>query len=228
MIAPIPGQFVEIQVTDVPGAMLRRPISVCNFHDNTLELLVADAGKASHRLVDAKIGDIFNVLMPLGNGFSLDHKKNSHHVLIGGGVGLAPLFYYGRHIVENGGEVTFVLGARTASLLPRLMVERFSVLGKVFVTTNDGTMGTKGMVTQSEALNDSNFQNHIWSVCGPLPMMKAVANIARSKNIPCYVSLENMMACGLGACLCCVQDTVDGNLCVCTHGPVFNTRTLKW
>lgn len=117
----------------------------------------------------------------------------------------------------------FLLGAR--SVKDVLEIDEFNALGKVNISTEDGSLGEKGLVTLHSA-----WQNTYDMVycCGPLPMMKAVAKICRENNIECEVSLENMMACGLGACLCCVEKTVKGNICVCTEGPVFNINSLTW
>ena len=105
-------------------------------------------------------------------------------------------------------------------------MDEYGRWGATFVTTEDGSLGEKGFVTQHSIWRDKQFDKVY--VCGPKPMMKAVAKLTKEHGIWCEVSLENMMACGLGACLCCVEDTVDGNVCVCKEGPVFNTRRLKW
>ena len=125
---------------------------------------------------------------------------------------------------KQGIEPTFLLGARTADAL--LELDKFEALGRVFVTTEDGSAGEKGFVTGHSVFDKEHFDR--MSVCGPLPMMKAVARLAREKDMDCEVSLENMMACGLGACLCCVEKTVKGNVCVCKEGPVFNINELTW
>ena len=125
---------------------------------------------------------------------------------------------------ELGIEPTFLLGARTAKDL--LLMEEFRRYGRVFVTTEDGSEGEKGFVTQHSLLQKETFD--LIQSCGPTPMMKAVARYACQVDVECEVSLENMMACGLGACLCCVEKTVGGNLCVCKDGPVFNVKRLLW
>ena len=145
-------------------------------------------------------------------------------LLVGGGVGVAPLLYFGRKIREMGGEPTFLLGARTGSEL--LELEMFRAAGRVLVTTEDGSLGEQGFVTNHSALQSEHFD--FISTCGPKPMMVSVARYAKSRGIECEVSLENLMACGLGACLCCVENTVEGNVCVCKEGPVLNIRKLKW
>ena len=152
--------------------------------------------------------------------FTLHHSP----LLVGGGVGVAPLLYLGKVLKENGLEPTFLLGARSAKDL--LMLSEFEKYGRVLVTTEDGTMGEKGFVTNHSVLQQEQFD--MIQVCGPTPMMKAVARYANEKGIECEVSLENLMACGLGACLCCVEKTKEGNLCVCKEGPVFNIKRLLW
>ena len=106
------------------------------------------------------------------------------------------------------------------------MLDEFKKYGRVFTTTEDGSAGEKGFVTNHSILQQEQFDRI--STCGPTPMMKAVARLAREKGIDCEVSLENLMACGLGACLCCVEKTTEGNLCVCKEGPVFNINRLLW
>ena len=222
--AILPGQFVQV-AANTPGVFLRRPISIndVNYDQNTIDLLIRKAGKGTSTLVALKEGDKLNILLPLGNGFSLDVASGSRLLLIGGGVGVAPLLYLGRKLKEAGHKPEFLLGARSATDL--LELDDFAAIGTVHVSTEDGSMGEHGLVTRHSAL-EGNFDTIY--CCGPAPMMKAVASIARERAINCEVSLENMMACGLGACLCCVENTVKGNVCVCTEGPVFNINLLNW
>jgi dihydroorotate dehydrogenase electron transfer subunit len=193
-------------------------------------------------------------VLPLGNGFSIPCDDIAGHtnspspvtlhpspLLVGGGVGVAPLLYLGKTLKDRGLEPTFLLGARSAKDL--LMLSEFEKYGRVLVTTEDGSMGEQGFVTNHSVLQQEHFD--MIQVCGPTPMMKAVARYAKEKGIACEVSLENLMACGLGACLCCVEkvkadadasDTVAGhssdavatNVCVCKEGPVFNINRLLW
>lgn len=222
--AILPGQFVQV-AANTPGVFLRRPISIndVNYDQNTIDLLIRKAGKGTSTLVALKEGDKLNILLPLGNGFSLDVASGSRLLLIGGGVGVAPLLYLGRKLKEAGHKPEFLLDARSATDL--LELDDFAAIGTVHVSTEDGSMGEHGLVTRHSAL-----EGNIDTIycCGPAPMMKAVASIARERAINCEVSLENMMACGLGACLCCVENTVKGNVCVCTEGPVFNINLLNW
>lgn len=220
----LPGQFVEVRVDNSPSTFLRRPISI-NFVDRTtneLWLLVATVGDGTRHLAQLRCGDRLNCMLPLGNGFSI--PLAGAPLLVGGGVGVAPLLYLGAELKKSGVTPTFLLGARTAADL--LMVDEFRRYGRVFVTTEDGSEGEKGFVTQHSLLVHEQFD--LIQSCGPTPMMKAVARYARQAGVPCEVSLENLMACGLGACLCCVEKTTEGHLCVCKEGPVFNINRLLW
>ena len=221
----LPGQFVEVRVDGSPKTFLRRPISI-NYVDrenNELWLLVATVGDGTRQLARLQPGDFLNCILPLGNGFTATDDP-SVPLLIGGGVGVAPLLYLGAEMAKNGIKPTFLLGARTKNDL--LMINIFKRYGRVYVTTEDGSEGEKGFVTNHSLLQQEHF-DHIFT-CGPTPMMKAVARYAKQNDITCEVSLENLMACGLGACLCCVEKTVNGNLCVCKDGPVFNINDLLW
>ena len=221
----LPGQFVEVRVDGSPSTFLRRPISI-NFVDRTnneLWLLVATVGEGTKALAKLQAGDSLNCVLPLGNGFT-PARTGEKVLLIGGGVGVAPLLYMGAEMRQAGIEPTFLLGARTAQDL--LMTDIFNRYGRVYVTTEDGSEGEKGFVTNHSILEQEQFDRI--STCGPTPMMKAVARLAKAKGIACEVSLENLMACGLGACLCCVEKTTEGNVCVCKDGPVFDVQRLLW
>lgn len=223
----LPGQFVEVRVDNSPSTFLRRPISI-NFVDRTtneLWLLIQIIGDGTRHMAELRQGDIVNIMLPLGNGFSMPSDTQKRSLLIGGGVGTAPLLYMGACLKKAGFAPVFLLGARSKSDLMQL--DHFSAFGEVYTTTEDGTMGEAGYVTDHSVLRDIHF-DHIYT-CGPKPMMMAVARYAFSQEIDCEVSLENTMACGIGACLCCVEKTKDNhNVCVCTEGPVFNTKELSW
>ena len=221
-----PGQFVEVFVEDSPNTFLRRPISV-NFVEtdkNILWLLVQAIGNGTRTMSRYKAGDNVNLLVPLGKGFSLSSEKGRKCLLIGGGVGTAPLLYLGYHLKRNGQKPVFLLGARSKDDLTQL--DEFQKYGEVLCTTEDGSFGEKGYVTNHSTLQKERFS--IIYTCGPKPMMQAVAKYAQENEIECEASLENMMACGIGACLCCVEKTTKGNVCVCTEGPVFNIKKLTW
>lgn len=221
-----PGQFVQLAVSDSPSTMLRRPISVhhVDYDSNQLWLLIHMIGEGTNKLGNLRPGDTVNTIVPLGKGFSLASGSVAKPLLVGGGVGIAPLLYFGAKLKEQGVEPTFLLGARSKDDLMQL--DEFEKVGRVFLTTEDGSVGEKGFVSQHSILNNETFTGIY--CCGPKPMMMAMAHMAKAKGVECEVSLENMMACGLGACLCCVEDTQQGNVCVCKEGPVFNINELKW
>ena len=220
-----PGQFVQVRVDGSPCTYLRRPISIhdADFQQNEITLLVQQVGEGTRHLAAAEQGDVINMVLPLGNGFSIP-EKGEKCLLVGGGIGIAPLYYFAKVLNEKGIRPTLLLGGKTASDVLRL--EDYRQLGETFLTTEDGSLGEKGFVTMHSVWQQHSFDKIY--VCGPKPMMKAVAKMANENGVWCEVSLENLMACGLGACLCCVEDTVDGHVCVCKEGPVFNTRRLKW
>lgn len=221
-----PGQFAEIKVEHSPATLLRRPISIhyADPHRHMLWLLIQEIGAGTCTLGSLKPGETVNLILPLGNSFTCPESADEKVLLIGGGVGVAPLFYLGHRLREKGYEPEFLLGARTADAI--LQLDLFRTLGKVHIATEDGSLGEKGLVTAHSALRTPEYNR--FYTCGPKPMMKAVAALARQAGIICEVSLENTMACGFGACLCCVEETTKGNRCVCKEGPVFNINQLKW
>jgi dihydroorotate dehydrogenase electron transfer subunit len=220
-----PGQFVQVKVDGSPETFLRRPISIhdVDYEKNTFKLLIQIVGKGTKTLSELKIGDMLNLVYPLGNSFSLP-AEGEHVLLVGGGCGIAPLLYLARYLKSNGFIPDILLGFRNSSRI--IEFEEYEKIGNVFITTEDGSMGEKGFVTTHSVLSQSNY-NMIYC-CGPDSMMKAIAAYSNNRDINCEVSLENLMACGIGACLCCTVDTVKGNLCTCIDGPVFNIKDLKW
>ena len=222
----LPGQFAEIRIDGSNTTFLRRPISI-NYVDrrtNEVWFLVQLVGDGTRKLATVKQGDTVNVVLPLGNGFSMPETPEKKVLLIGGGVGTAPMLYLGEALLKIGCKPTFLLGARSKNDL--LQLDEFAAFGDVYTTTEDGSMGEKGYVTQHSVLANNKFD--MIYTCGPKPMMMAVAKYAKSNDIECEVSLENTMACGIGACLCCVENTTEGHLCVCKEGPVFNINKLLW
>lgn len=217
------GQFVNVKVEDSPSTFLRRPISVHDVYPEKglLYLLIKIVGSGTAKLATLKPNDKLNIILPLGNCFT--QPENGACLLIGGGVGIAPMLHLAKELKEKGLSPVLLIGTRSAKDI--ILKEKFEKQATVYYTTEDGSFGEKGYPTQHSILQEK--FDHIFC-CGPEPMMKAVARYAYSKNIDCEVSLENMMACGIGACLCCVNDTKEGNKCVCTEGPVFNIKDLKW
>mgnify|MGYP004442772219 CR=1 FL=1 len=215
------GQFVNVMVEDVQDRLLRRPISVhdVDYENNVLYLVVQKIGKATKKLAEIKPKSTLSIVFPLGNGFEL---KGTKPLLIGGGVGSAPLYLLAKKFYQQGIKPNIIIGARSNEQL--FLTNRFNAVGNLSISTEDGSVGEQGLVT-SNSMMKQDFD--IIYTCGPTPMMKAVANLAKEMGKDCFVSLENRMACGIGACLCCVQENNQGhNLCVCTEGPVFDAKNI--
>lgn len=222
----LPAQFAEVLIEGSTSTFLRRPISIhdVNYEKNTLTLLIRIAGEGTAKLSEIKSGAILNIIYPLGNSFSLPAKDNV--LLVGGGCGVAPMLYAAKYFMQFGFNPTLLLGYRDKESVLRRA--KFAKYGNVFYTTEDGSFGEKGNVLNHSIFNSDFFNYERIYACGPEIMLKNIADWAISHNVPCEVSLENMMACGIGACLCCVQKTTDGHKCVCTEGPVFNVKELVW
>lgn len=220
-----PGQFVQVRIEDSPGTFLRRPFSVHDIDpsNNTIKLLIQIAGNGTRALSKMKKDSFLNIILPLGNSFSLP-PKNEKALLVGGGCGIAPLMYLAKYLKSNSCEFEILMGFRNKDRI--IEYEEYSKLAKVYLTTEDGSEGEKGFVTNHSILLKNRY-NRIYC-CGPDSMMKAVAEYSHINKIHCEVSLENLMACGIGVCLCCVVNTINGNVCSCTEGPVFNINNLKW
>lgn len=223
-----PGQFVEIRVEGADGVMLRRPISIHDYDESTrsLSLLIHIVGNGTRQLSTLKAGDKLDVVFPLGNGFDLE-AAGKRPLLVGGGVGVAPLFLLAKELKKNEASPVFLLGARNSNGL--IKRDAYEDICKVDIATEDGSDGVRGFVTNHPDLASDEIKGFTSILqCGPTPMMKAVAARAKEAGVTCFASLENMMACGFGVCLCCVTDTVDGMRRVCADGPVFNVNDLKW
>ncbi len=220
-----PGQFVNIDIPDSKTTFLRRPISVhdVRISDNSIGFFIKIVGCGTRHLSKIKVGNSLNVVYPLGNGFDFNESKKP--LLVGGGCGVAPLLYLAKKMVENKIQPALLFGARNAEGIH--LLDEFKNLGTVEVITEDGSLEEKGLITAHSIFSRIGEYDKVF-VCGPEPMMKAVAQKAVAAGIECEVSLENTMACGIGACLCCVTDTKEGHKCVCTEGPVFNVNQLKW
>jgi dihydroorotate dehydrogenase electron transfer subunit len=220
-----PGQFAQLKVDGSPETFLRRPISIhdVDYGTNTFKLLIQVAGTGTRHLSLLKNGDLLNIIYPLGNSFTIP-SPNERVLLIGGGCGVAPLLFLAKTLKNNGNAPDILLGFRNKDRI--IEYEQYLKLGKVHLTTEDGSVGEKGYVTNHSVLKTNQFDRVY--CCGPESMMHAVASWARENDTDCEVSLENLMACGIGACLCCVVDTVHGHVCTCVDGPVFNIKDLKW
>lgn len=221
-----PGQFAEVRIDGSNTTFLRRPLSIhdVDYSANTITLLVQRKGDGTNHLGTKKPGDVINMVYPLGNRFSIG-PAGERALLVGGGCGVAPLLYLGKILAKNGIRVTTLMGARSEEYI--MEPELYKANGELLITTENGLAGTKGFVIHHEIWRDRSFSFDRIYTCGPDPMMKAIARLAARHQVPCEVSLEQTMACGVGACLCCVVETHDGNKCTCTDGPVFDPNELK-
>lgn len=215
----VPGQFLQIQA---PNQYLRRPISIADHRDwEGILTLVKVVGDGTMELVLPNCGTRFPALVGLGNGFDLSHPPE-HPVLVGGGIGTAPLYGLAKALRALGRTPVVVLGFRTRE--EALLLQEFTALGcKPLVSTEDGTLGIQGRVTD---VLDSLTGQYSGFVCGPMPMLKAVA--AHPALTEAQLSLEARMGCGFGACMGCTIQTADGPKRVCADGPVFRKEALLW
>ena len=210
----LPGQFVQVSVP-VSGGFLRRPLGIAEVSrtDGWIRLIYRQVGRGTEALAGAKAGADVSVLGPLGRGFDI---ALNHPLLVGGGMGLTPLLFF----AAAHPNVSVLMGGRTKEEVFWEEIYRPHVR-ECFITTDDGSYGTQGFVTTllPELLKGGTYDGV--AVCGPPVMMECVAGIASEYGIPCEVSLEKRMACGLGACLSCAVDTKSGRRKVCKDGPVF-------
>ena len=213
-----PGQFVELSLE---GFFLRRPISVCNYDEGTLTLIYKVVGKGTAQMANLTQGTKLSALTGLGNGFN-DSVECSSALLVGGGVGVPPLYRLARNLIAQGKSVTVVLGFNTASEV--FYQSEFEALGaKVIVATADGSAGCKGFVT--DAIAQNNIEAEYFYSCGPLPMLRALTT---ALDIPGEISLEERMGCGFGICMGCSIQTASGPKRVCKEGPVFKKKEILW
>ncbi len=221
----VPAQFAEVRIEGSKETFLRRPISIhdVDYDRQTIQFLVKIAGNGTQKLSEIKVGESVNVVFPLGNTFVM--PESGRVLLVGGGVGVAPMLYTIKYLKKFGIEADVLFGYRSKSNILRKDV--YEQLGKVFYTTDDGSFGEQGTI-MNHSIFAGDFPYSKIMACGPEPMMRALAKWALEHNVDCEVSLENKMACGIGACLCCVQNTNEGHKCVCTDGPVFNVKQLLW
>lgn len=213
-----PGQFVELSLE---GFFLRRPISVCNYDEGTLTLIYKVVGKGTAQMANLPQGTKLSALTGLGNGFN-DAVECSSALLVGGGVGVPPLYRLARNLIAQGKSVTVVLGFNTASEV--FYQSEFEALGaKVIIATADGSAGCKGFVT--DAIAQNNIEAEYFYSCGPLPMLRALTT---ALDIPGEISLEERMGCGFGICMGCSIQTASGPKRVCKEGPVFKKEEILW
>ncbi len=212
------GQFVNIAVE---GLFLRRPISVCDFTDDTLTIIYKVVGEGTARMAKMQAGERLDILTGLGNGFDAD-RTTSKALLVGGGVGVPPLYRLTKDLVARGKEVTAVLGFNRADEI--FYADEFAAAGaRVIIATADGSVGTKGFVT--DAIRENGVVSDYFYACGPLPMLRALCDATATDG---ELSFEERMGCGFGACMGCSCKTHKGNKRICKEGPVLRKEEIIW
>ncbi len=216
-----PGQFVNVAI---PGKYLRRPISICDYsHERGEIVLLYDiAGEGTLAMSEMKPGESLDLLNGLGNGFSLD-TDSMRPLLLGGGIGCAPLLNLAKALRLRGKNPVAILGYNTAadSFGMDIWFEEAGV--EAYIATVDGSEGTKGFVT--DVIRERKIDGDYFHACGPMPMLRALCT---GLDIPGEVSIESRMGCGFGACMCCSVETRDGSKRICKDGPVFRKEELIW
>jgi len=237
-----PGQFVEVRCSDGSDPLLRRPLGVHRVTKNGIEMLYEIVGKGTELLSRKVTGEALDVIGPLGNGFDLNQQTgkqaNRQTALVAGGIGVAPLLALAEDLAHSVERIAYrkrpkiyvLIGAKTKSHI--LCEKEFKKLGaEVLVSTEDGSCGKKGLVTDllKNILAPGPWPLATIYACGPAGMLKTVAHIARATHIPCQVSLEERMACGVGVCLGCPVKVRSGEYkMVCKDGPVFDVEEIAW
>ena len=220
----VPGQFIAVYTND-PSKLLPRPISICEAdkENGRLRIVYRIAGAGTKEFSECKAGDTLDIMGPLGNGFPLKKKKA---FLIGGGIGIPPMLELAKNLDC---EKTAVIGYRDQETF---LADELRKYADVVIATEDGSVGTKGNVI--DAIRAEKLTADIIYACGPTPMLRAIKQYAEEKNIVCYISMEERMACGIGACLACVCKStgIDDhsqvkNKRVCKEGPVFNVKEVE-
>lgn len=224
-----PGQFVHTQLPGMEGHILRRPFSVYDTQpeEGIIEILYQVVGYGSAHLSTLQPGAEVANIGPVGRGWQApaDCKRV---LLVGGGVGAAPLFLFSKQLVGEGVQVDVVLGAQTAEAMVADKRYEDALGHPPVIATDDGTLGYAGFCTQpAQQLLDEN-EYDFCACCGPQPLMRIVAGMAKERKVPCQVSMERRMACGVGACLSCVIDTTEGKQRCCVDGPVFDAEEVVW
>ncbi len=222
-----PGQFISVYSND-SGRVLPRPISICEIdrEKGALRIVYRIAGKGTAEFSGMKAGETLDILGPLGNGFPMDVIKGKRVFMMGGGIGIPPMVQTAK---EAEAEVTVIAGYRNSEIF---LKEELEANGTLVVATEDGSVGTKGNVM--DAIRENHLEADVIFACGPTPMLRAIKTYAEEKGILCYISMEEKMACGVGACLACVCKSreVDHhsrvhNKRICKDGPVFLSTEVE-
>ena len=226
------GQFVSVYSND-SSKLLPRPISLCGFdkEKGTIRLVyrVTGEGTGTEEFSKLREGDTVRLIGPLGNGFTVISGKKAF--LIGGGIGVPPMLQLAKEIVrEQTAPIQVVMGYRDDNTF---LLDEFKELAESFVSSDNGAVGTKGTVV--DAIKENGLEAEVIYACGPMPMLRALKDYAAANDMECFVSMEERMACGIGACLACVcnskekdEHTNVNNKRICKEGPVFNARDVEW
>jgi len=225
-----PGQFLHIRIEDKNDPLLRRPFSIHRIEDERIEILYKVVGEGTQILSQKRPSQKIDLLGPLGRGFKIDSGVE-RVVLVAGGVGGAPLYFLvSRLIAAQVPKLSVFIGAENKERL--LYEEKFRDLGvEVQIATEDGSKGFKGLISDlfaSSISTESHTSSTVVCACGPSPMLREIASISKGHGITCYVSLEQRMGCGIGACLGCVIRGEKGYVRVCKDGPVFDAQDIDW
>lgn len=224
------GQFVSVYSNDA-SKLLPRPISLCGIDRKagTLRLVYRVTGEhtGTEEFSRLQVGDTMKIMGPLGNGFTVEKGRKAF--LIGGGIGVPPMLQLAKEMKDAGENFQIVMGYRDAGTF---LLDEFKEQGESFVATEDGSVGTKGNVL--DAIRENHLDADVIYACGPTPMLRALKAYAEEQNMTCYVSMEERMACGIGACLACVCNSTEKdahsnvkNKRICKEGPVFNAKEVE-
>lgn len=222
-----PGQFISVYSND-SGRVLPRPISICEIdrEKGALRIVYRIAGKGTKEFSGMKAGETLDILGPLGNGFPMDVIKGKRVFMMGGGIGVPPMVQTAK---EAEAEVTVIAGYRNSEIF---LKEELEQNGTLVIATEDGSVGTKGNVM--DAIRENHLEADVIFACGPKPMLRAIKTYAEENGILCYISMEEKMACGVGACLACVCKSKDvdhhshvHNKRICKDGPVFLSTEVE-
>lgn len=228
----VPGQFIAVCPKN-ESTLLPRPISICEVdkEEGKLRIVYRIAGKGTGEFSAYKEGDTADILGVLGNGFPVDKASGKKVFLMGGGIGIPPMLELAKELSQSGSatEINIIVGYRDSKLFLKEDLEKY---GNVYIATEDGSVGIKGNVMN--AIEENGLQADVIFACGPMPMLRAIKGYAEEKGIEAYISLEERMACGVGACLGCVCKTKEvdhhshvNNARICTDGPVFEAREVE-
>jgi len=220
-----PGQFVNVKISQDADPLLRRPFSIHQIKGSSIKILYEVVGKATQALSEKKAGEYLDIIGPLGKGFSVINSRIS--ILVAGGMGVAPLVFLAEKIKK--GKTMVLIGAKTEGQI--LCEKDFRGLGcEVKISTDDGSKGFQGKVTEllKQILHARQhpLESIVIYACGPKPMLKEISRISKIYKVPAQISLEEHMACGIGACLGCVVETDEGSKRVCKDGPVFKAEEI--